>query len=150
MTDSIKKTTEQIPGIHSVHELHVWRLDQKKAIASAHIIVSNPDVASFMEQAKTISQCLHAYGIHSTTLQPELIQSLDTITVSDPASVTDTTVVPDGDAIIEEDSRGGTKIAGHNPPTCQIVCGKGLCNHLTCCNRPKEWEVASDGASTEI
>jgi len=136
MTDSIKKTLKQIPGVDSVHELHVWRLDQKKAIASAHIIVSNPDVASFMEQAKTISQCLHAYGIHSTTLQPELIQRVETITVLDPTSVTETTAVPDGDAVLAEDSNGGTEIAGHNPPACQIVCGKGSCDHLTCCNMP--------------
>ncbi|KAJ8113140.1 hypothetical protein OPT61_g4662 [Boeremia exigua] len=70
--DDVKKDLESIPGVISVHELHVWRLDQRKAIASAHIVVSDPDVESFMQKAKVITECLHAYGIHSVTLQPEL------------------------------------------------------------------------------
>lgn len=70
--DDIKHDLESIPGVLSVHELHVWRLDQRKAIASAHVVVSDPDVESFMYKAKVVTECLHAYGIHSATLQPEL------------------------------------------------------------------------------
>ncbi|KAF3033386.1 hypothetical protein E8E12_005298 [Didymella heteroderae] len=70
--DDIKHDLESIPGVLSVHELHVWRLDQRKAIASAHVVVSDPEVQSFMRKAKVITECLHAYGIHSATLQPEL------------------------------------------------------------------------------
>ncbi|RYP55428.1 hypothetical protein DL769_010180 [Monosporascus sp. CRB-8-3] len=70
--DDVKHDLEKIPGIESIHELHIWRLDQRKTIASAHIIVSNNEVADFMERARTISECLHAYDIHSATLQPEL------------------------------------------------------------------------------
>ncbi|KAK4134237.1 cation efflux protein [Trichocladium antarcticum] len=105
LTD-VKHDIEQIPGIESVHELHVWRLDQKKAIASAHIVVSDPSVASFMEKAKTIRECLHAYGIHSTTIQPELAA-----------------------ARLGPETIGNEKLA-----PCQIVCGKGMCDHLMCCN----------------
>ena len=68
----VKHDLEKIDGIESVHELHIWRLDQQKAIASAHVVVSDQTVSSFMEKARTVSQCLHAYGIHSATLQPEL------------------------------------------------------------------------------
>jgi zinc transporter 1 len=68
----VKNDLESIPGVLSVHELHVWCLDQRKAIASAHVVVSDPDVESFMKKAKVITECLHAYGIHSATLQPEL------------------------------------------------------------------------------
>ncbi|KAJ3570336.1 hypothetical protein NPX13_g5766 [Xylaria arbuscula] len=70
--DDVKHDLEKIPGIESVHELHIWRLDQKKAIASAHVVVSGNDMTDFMDQAKTVKECLHAYGIHSATLQPEL------------------------------------------------------------------------------
>lgn len=70
--DDIKHDLESIPGVLSVHELHVWRLDQRKAIASAHVVVADPDVESFMRKAKVITECLHAYGVHSATLQPEL------------------------------------------------------------------------------
>ncbi|KAF2134866.1 hypothetical protein P153DRAFT_362589 [Dothidotthia symphoricarpi CBS 119687] len=93
--EDIKHDLESIPGVHSVHELHVWRLDQKKAIASAHIVVNNPDLRHFMQQADTFSHCLHAYGIHSATLQPELAvfsqeslgQNSDTIVGSSSTSV---------------------------------------------------------------
>ncbi|CAK7266417.1 hypothetical protein SEPCBS119000_002018 [Sporothrix epigloea] len=68
----VKHDLEKIEGIESVHELHIWRLDQQKAIASAHVVVSDQSVSSFMEKARTVSECLHAYGIHSATLQPEL------------------------------------------------------------------------------
>jgi zinc transporter 1 len=63
----------QIPGIESVHELHIWRLDQQKAIASAHVVVSDQSVSSFIDKARTVNECLHAYGIHSATLQPETV-----------------------------------------------------------------------------
>ncbi|GME64428.1 putative cation diffusion facilitator 1 protein [Neofusicoccum parvum] len=70
--DDVKHDLEMIPGVRSVHELHVWRLDQKKAIASAHVVVGEESLSTFMQKAQTVSECLHAYGIHSATLQPEL------------------------------------------------------------------------------
>ncbi|KAK4461656.1 cation efflux protein [Cladorrhinum samala] len=94
----IKHDIEKIPGIESVHELHVWRLDQQKAIASAHVVVSDPNMNHFIDKAKTIGECLHAYGIHSTTLQPEFALSPD---------------IPTG---------------------CQMSCGRGSCEKLTCCS----------------
>ncbi|KAK4126111.1 cation efflux protein [Parathielavia appendiculata] len=123
----------QIPGIISVHELHVWRLDQAKAVASAHIVVSDPDVASFMAKAKTIRECLHAYGIHSGTLQPEL--SATVAVANCPASSTiaetgNTSAVTDGAAAAPEVFGGGA------PQGCQLVCGNGVCGHLMCCGGP--------------
>ncbi|CAK7262907.1 hypothetical protein SEPCBS57363_000291 [Sporothrix epigloea] len=81
----VKHDLEKIEGIESVHELHIWRLDQQKAIASAHVVVSDQSVSSFMEKARTVSECLHAYGIHSATLQPELsvFSQVPSITDSD-------------------------------------------------------------------
>ncbi|KAL2109544.1 hypothetical protein VUR80DRAFT_2322 [Thermomyces stellatus] len=61
----------KIPGVESVHELHVWRLNERKAFASAHVVVSDESVAAFIETARHINECLHAYGVHSVTLQPE-------------------------------------------------------------------------------
>lgn len=120
-------TKTQIPGIESVHELHVWRLDQKKAIATAHVMVSDPEqsVSSFMEQAKTISECLHAYGIHSATIQPELAgKSSETgtpeVVISSTASATSTAV--------RHRRRPETTLAA-----CQMLCGKGICENLMCC-----------------
>lgn len=124
---SLTKLT-QIPGITSVHELHVWRLDQRKAIASAHIVVAEPDVADFMAKAKTIRECLHAYGIHSTTLQPELYVPPPRPSAPEPSATpgTGTGVGMGGDCAAAGGGGGGA--------ACQIVCGQGRCDHLTCCN----------------
>jgi zinc transporter 1 len=116
--EDIKHDLESIPGVQSVHELHVWRLDQKKAVASAHIVVSDPDIASFMQKAKTFRECLHAYGIHSATLQPELA------------------VNADQDTEKEEPILGMTSATSTSTPSidiCGLSCGT-LCEELKCCN----------------
>ncbi len=112
----VKHDLEAVPGVVSVHELHVWRLDQHKAVATAHVVVEEPavTVAAFMETARTIGECLHAYGIHSATLQPESAGS-----VPPPP--------PGGDGTGAGGGSGGAV-------PCQIVCGKGMCDHLMCCN----------------
>jgi zinc transporter 1 len=68
----VKQDLESIPGILSVQKLNVWRLDQREAVASAHVVVSNSEVENFMKTTKIMNECLHAYGVHSVTLQPEL------------------------------------------------------------------------------
>ncbi|KAG5931550.1 hypothetical protein E4U60_006009, partial [Claviceps pazoutovae] len=69
----VKHDIEMIDGVHSVHELHIWRLNQQKSVATAHIVVHENIARNFTETAKIIMECLHAYGIHSATLQPEAI-----------------------------------------------------------------------------
>jgi|SRR5690242_1243676 len=113
--DDVKHDLESIPGVLSVHELHVWRLDQRKAVASAHVVVSDPDVKSFMKKAKVITECLHAYGIHSVTLQPELLRQ---------RSIAD-------DEATEVASAETTERASSEK--CGVPCGS-LCEELKCCN----------------
>jgi zinc transporter 1 len=62
-----------------------------------------------MEKAETIRECLHAYGIHSTTLQPEMLLPVVRVV-------------------------GGTPLNDISDP-CQLMCGKGMCEHLHCCNK---------------
>jgi zinc transporter 1 len=64
----------KIKGVDSIHELHIWRLNQQKTLASVHVVVSDDSVENFMKTARVISECFHAYGIHSITLQPELLE----------------------------------------------------------------------------
>jgi zinc transporter 1 len=101
----------QVEGVVSIHELHAWRLSQNKALASAHVLTSDDSLTSFMNQARLINECLHAYGIHSTTLQPELA----------------TTIGVDGGRELHGLRQRPVKTA-----SCQISCG-GLCEDLTCC-----------------
>ncbi|KAF7901135.1 hypothetical protein EAF00_003356 [Botryotinia globosa] len=69
--NNVKHDIENIAGILSIHELHIWSLCQRKTVASAHIVTIETDLKTFMKQAKLIRECLHAYGIHSVTLQAE-------------------------------------------------------------------------------
>ncbi|KAJ5993331.1 hypothetical protein N7451_009055 [Penicillium sp. IBT 35674x] len=107
----IKHDLEKIPGIESVHELHVWGLNQQKTLASAHVVVKEHSVSSFVHLANVINECFHAYGIHSTTLQPELAPS----------------------NILNEPSRHeNLRMRSNAASSCQITCGN-LCESLTCC-----------------
>lgn len=72
----IKEDIQGIPGVVSCHHVHIWQLSDSQVIASMHIQVSFPlaeDGGSerYMELAKAARECLHAYGIHSATIQPE-------------------------------------------------------------------------------
>ena len=132
--EDVKHDLESIPGVVSVHELHVWRLDQKKAIASAHILVDAPDIASFMKKAAIFQQCLHAYGIHSATLQPEFLTG--------PLGKNDEAINVEGTSV-EGTSTEGIELTRRIPPAmsnlssqakCGLPCLGALCQHLKCCH----------------
>jgi zinc transporter 1 len=117
----------KVPGIESIHELHVWRLDQKKAIATAHVVVSDQSVSEFMEKAKTVSECLHAYGIHSATIQPEL--AVTTPPSETEALVSSSTLDVSGVVRRRQLQRDGSSMGA-----CHLPCGKGICENLVCCS----------------
>jgi len=77
--DDIKEDIGQIPGLHECHHLHVWQLSDTKLVASLHVIVNfdfeGEGSARYMELAKAVRECLHGYGIHSSTIQPEFINA---------------------------------------------------------------------------
>ncbi|KAJ5128566.1 hypothetical protein N7526_006732 [Penicillium atrosanguineum] len=73
----VQHDLEKVPGVHSIHELHIWRLNQQKNLASVHVVVKEPSVASFLKTARIINECFHAYGIHSATLQPEVMSETE-------------------------------------------------------------------------
>ncbi|KAK7420037.1 hypothetical protein QQZ08_010564 [Neonectria magnoliae] len=122
--EDIKHDIELIPGIESVHELHIWRLDQRKSIASAHLVVDGRTVKSFADKAKIIMECLHAYGIHSATLQPE-VAAAGSVSLSENAQETQTSALEMGSSVTNR-RRGG----GQNH--CQLICGS-LCDGMRCC-----------------
>lgn len=59
-------------GIISVHELHVWQLNDTKLIASLHVLLKSRE--GYMSLASEIRKVLHSYGIHSATIQPEFVE----------------------------------------------------------------------------
>lgn len=64
------KLTGQVSGVECVRDLCIWRLNQTKTLASASIVVEYQSFSEFPQIARTINECLHAYGIDSATLQP--------------------------------------------------------------------------------
>ncbi|KAE8375393.1 putative cation diffusion facilitator family metal ion transporter [Aspergillus bertholletiae] len=101
----VKHDLELLPEVSSIHELHAWRLNQEKALASVHVGVPDMRISEFVKLAKTMNECFHSYGIHSAIVQPELVQTLKSATQS-----------------TEE---GKSRF-------CQITCGSS-CELLTCC-----------------
>jgi solute carrier family 30 (zinc transporter), member 1 len=132
--DDIKHDLEQIPTVQSVHELHVWRLNQKKSLASAHVVVpSSTSVEQFQDVARTINECLHAYGVHSVTLQPEVelrrrpIASRATSEEGiQTAIIRPTAAAP---VVLEPQE---TDEPVQSDDACQMNCGTG-CEKMTCC-----------------
>jgi zinc transporter 1 len=79
--NDIKEDIQELPGVVSCHHVHIWQLSDTQIVASMHIQVEFPiSEASgerYMELAKAVRKCLHAYGIHSATIQPEFCLDKD-------------------------------------------------------------------------
>lgn len=73
--NEIRQDIQTLPGVVSCHHIHIWQLSDTKVVASMHMQVSFPiseeGGEKYMQLAKRARKCLHAYGIHSATIQPE-------------------------------------------------------------------------------
>jgi solute carrier family 30 (zinc transporter), member 1 len=71
----IKDDIQNLDGVISCHHVHIWQLSDTKVVASLHIQIAFPITdeggEKYMKLAKQVRKCLHAYGIHSATIQPE-------------------------------------------------------------------------------
>ncbi|KAE8131519.1 cation efflux family-domain-containing protein [Aspergillus pseudotamarii] len=103
-----------VPGVLAIHELHIWRLNQNKTLASVHVVVSDPSMTNFAKTTKTINECFHAYGIHSATLQPETCPIAEVICTE------------------HESAETVQELRKRSLEKCQMMCGT-LCEELTCC-----------------
>jgi len=72
--DSLQqKLMEKVDGILAVHEFHIWQLAGDRIIASAHVRCLN--LAQYMTVAERVKEFFHNEGIHSTTIQPEFVET---------------------------------------------------------------------------
>lgn len=59
-----------VGGVGEIHEFHCWALSSKVIVSSMHVVISpTHDILEVVTQLKTK---LHDYGIHSSTIQPEV------------------------------------------------------------------------------
>jgi zinc transporter 1 len=135
----VKEDLQGLPGVSSVHELHIWRLNEQKTIASAHVVTDDETLDGFIERARQIGECLHAYGVHSYTLQPEPKSALP-LPVSVSRKNTNTGPITDASAGAEvenvEEGGDGMQNASlrQREPFCQLKCEVETCKDLQCCD----------------
>ncbi|KAL8805215.1 MAG: hypothetical protein Q9182_002090 [Xanthomendoza sp. 2 TL-2023] len=70
--DEMRKNLERIAGVVQVYELHIWRLSQWKSVATAHVLTTETG-EGWERIAKEARKCLCKKGVHSVTLEPEMI-----------------------------------------------------------------------------
>lgn len=75
LRDLRSRLLKDIDGVVAVHELHIWELSVLRAVATAHLHVS--DYESYGKVAADVKEFFHNEGIHSTTIQPEFGLPLD-------------------------------------------------------------------------
>jgi zinc transporter 1 len=121
--DDIKEDIEDLPGIDSCHHLHVWQLSDTKLVASLHVRVTfnfkGEGSQRYMELASAVRKCLHEYGIHSSTIQPEFHQSSDLDELSDHGEVR------------ERDLSRSASFRGDD--SCLLDCGDDCGGGKSCC-----------------
>ncbi|NWV16541.1 ZNT10 protein, partial [Origma solitaria] len=61
----------RVPGVSSLHEVHVWELASGKNIATLHIKCQTP--SDYQDAAYKIREVFHKAGVHSVTIQPEYV-----------------------------------------------------------------------------
>lgn len=134
--DHIIEDIEQLPGVLSCHHLHVWQLSDTKLVASLHIQVSH-DIKGegsdhYMFLARQVRKCLHAYGIHSSTIQPEFYpesESGDAPTPGAPFSGDG----EGGDTAISGRPTPANSERGEGSSTCLLECGEECAAGRQCC-----------------
>jgi len=120
--DSLQqKLMAEVDGILAVHEFHIWQLAGDRIIASAHIRCLN--LTQYMQVAEKVKEFFHNEGIHSTTIQPEFVETAE----------------PTGSISSTED--------------CMLSCPKGpftapVCDASKCC--PPASRVSSAGQFSSV
>ena len=135
--DEIRADIESLDRVIEAHHLHVWQLSDTKLVASLHVKVDceveGSGSASYMHLAREIRRCLHGYGIHSSTIQPEFT------TPAEQAALIDAIEQQGGSG---EASPGGTQGQGSKAAslaegrTCLLDCSDNCGSSKVCCPAP--------------
>jgi cobalt-zinc-cadmium efflux system protein len=73
--DDVRQSVETIPGVESVHDLHVWTVTSGMVAMSAHAIVR--DVANHQAVLERAHDVLQELGIHHVTIQLECDEAFE-------------------------------------------------------------------------
>ena len=50
--EAVRESIQAIPGVISVHELHIWQLSESKIVASVHVLVKKTRPSSIREKTQ--------------------------------------------------------------------------------------------------
>jgi zinc transporter 1 len=132
--DDIKDDITELDGIVSCHHVHVWQLSDSKLISSLHVQVDfdfkGEGSARYMALAREIRQCLHEYGIHSSTIQPEFC--LDESHDHSGGSSCDERASGSGSHRGSGRNSKTGSVRGE-PEACLLECGDDCANSKQCC-----------------
>ncbi|XP_036351151.2 calcium/manganese antiporter SLC30A10 isoform X2 [Ochotona princeps] len=70
-----------VPGISSVHEVHIWELVSGKIIATLHIKYQKD--SDYQDASRKIREIFHSAGIHSVTIQFEAVDLKESLEQKD-------------------------------------------------------------------
>ncbi|XP_032278137.1 calcium/manganese antiporter SLC30A10 isoform X2 [Halichoerus grypus] len=70
-----------VPGISSVHEVHIWELISGKIIATLHIKYQKD--RGYQDASRKIREIFHSVGIHNVTIQFEQVDLKDPVEPKD-------------------------------------------------------------------
>jgi zinc transporter 1 len=135
--DDIKDDITELYGVVSCHHVHVWQLSDSKLVASLHVQVDfdfkGSGSAQYMDLAREIRQCLHEYGIHSSTIQPEFCLDSN----HDHTGATDESSCDEGHASGSSSRNGANSKTGSvrgDADACLLECSDACGNSKQCCN----------------
>jgi len=143
--DEVQEDIALLPGIVSCHHVHVWQLSDTKLVASLHVQVDfdfkGEGSARYMELARAIRDCLHEYGIHSSTIQPEFCldpQHDHSAPASDNThfhGAAEDASSRSGPAASKTVSKQASKAGSlrNDADACLLDCGDACGNGKTCC-----------------
>ena len=150
--EDIKADIEELSGIVSCHHVHVWQLSDTKLVASLHVQVEfdfkGEGSARYMQLARDIQVCLHEYGIHSSTIQPEFCLNSEhhhSPKVGASSNDEDHGHSHDGSTskpISKKGSKDGSLRS--EPDACLLDCGDECGPGKRCCAPDEEMEARDD------
>ncbi|XP_038617369.1 zinc transporter 10 [Tachyglossus aculeatus] len=71
----------KVPGISSIHELHIWELASGKIIATLHVKCQKS--RDYQDANFQMREIFHNAGIHSVTIQPEYLDPKESTELKD-------------------------------------------------------------------
>ncbi|OCF74425.1 hypothetical protein I204_04800 [Kwoniella mangroviensis CBS 8886] len=79
----VKEDLMTIPGVVSIHELHLWHLTESDVLASFHVHVSVHDIEGWLPIEKELRSCFAAQGVTHVTISPEFDTVVDNTGIGD-------------------------------------------------------------------